>query len=556
MATRTWSSSGSSDMNNATNYSGEGALLATDDLLFNGTSVIAATATATLAVKSITTVAAYTGAFSTGGQAFNIGGSVNFDNVSALTINSTITITTDGDFHIGAGITAFTGGGSIDLQGTGGLDIDEATFSSPLSNIKLAYSEKTTTFTATGSNGLMNGQLTINGGTFTINGTFNIYTKNANPIVIVGTPTINGNGAIYLQDDYGGASSATVNIPAITMGGTVAFYFIQSFNQATTINQNGDVIIGGDWHFRKNSAGNFVYNTNNYALSFANALIGNQSGANSATYNWGSSIITCTSRNSYVSTENMGTSQWTCNGSWVYAASSVIDAGSSQITLTETINLTSNSCTFYDLIFNGAGKTLTLADALNCNSLTVTNGIFNQNGKIIISAGNVRFQGTGNLTLNTTLTITGNATFQISTSGTKTTTSLALVAQGTTILNVGTITITSFAPTANKTYTFDSGETLTISNYTASQWNGSNASNLVTFQASSSGVRANIVNPADMTVLFMAIKDISVSNLINAMKTNGNVNNGNNVNWKFSNRTPTTQNLLLLLTPENGHKTS
>ena len=57
MATRTWNSSGSTDMNDGANYTGSGALLATDNLVFDGTSVVDATGTANLSVNSITTTA-------------------------------------------------------------------------------------------------------------------------------------------------------------------------------------------------------------------------------------------------------------------------------------------------------------------------------------------------------------------------------------------------------------------------------------------------------------------------------------------------------------------
>ena len=51
MATRTWSSAASTDMNDTANYSGSGSF-ATDDLVFDNTSVVNATATAGITCNS------------------------------------------------------------------------------------------------------------------------------------------------------------------------------------------------------------------------------------------------------------------------------------------------------------------------------------------------------------------------------------------------------------------------------------------------------------------------------------------------------------------------
>jgi hypothetical protein len=86
MATRTWSSAGSTDGNDTANYSGSGAFLTTDDLVWNATSVVDCTFTADISVKSFTVAGTYTGAFAdagftlqiTGGFSFNSGGTVTF----------------------------------------------------------------------------------------------------------------------------------------------------------------------------------------------------------------------------------------------------------------------------------------------------------------------------------------------------------------------------------------------------------------------------------------------------------------------------------------------
>lgn len=106
MAVRKWSSAGSHDMNLAANYSGAGAILNTDTLLFDNTSVVDATATAGLDVSGISIMSTYTGHFNdgallmdthvirgNGGFHCNSGGAVTIKGFWSVLVSSNIEIT-------------------------------------------------------------------------------------------------------------------------------------------------------------------------------------------------------------------------------------------------------------------------------------------------------------------------------------------------------------------------------------------------------------------------------------------------------------------------------
>jgi len=112
MATRTWTSNASTNMNLNTNYSGSGALLTTDDLVFNGTGSAVPVPTAALQVKSITvsSTASWNGSnFVVTADAWDFGGSGTITLVGA---NPTIPATATGAaliFRAGPTYTTTTG---------------------------------------------------------------------------------------------------------------------------------------------------------------------------------------------------------------------------------------------------------------------------------------------------------------------------------------------------------------------------------------------------------------------------------------------------------------
>jgi hypothetical protein len=104
--TRKWISTGSTNMNLATNYTGSGALQTTDNLVFFDTSVVNAIATANLSVNSITVQASYTGNWKDGGYTITTATGESFDGATAadtVTLTGKHIVTGDGNFTLSLG---------------------------------------------------------------------------------------------------------------------------------------------------------------------------------------------------------------------------------------------------------------------------------------------------------------------------------------------------------------------------------------------------------------------------------------------------------------------
>jgi hypothetical protein len=107
MATRTWNAAaGQTDMNNGSNYTPTGAILTGDDLVFDATSVVNATASANLSVASITVAALYTGNFTISGRTITLTGSFDASAYTkTITATGGTTINIGGNLLIGTGVT-------------------------------------------------------------------------------------------------------------------------------------------------------------------------------------------------------------------------------------------------------------------------------------------------------------------------------------------------------------------------------------------------------------------------------------------------------------------
>jgi hypothetical protein len=235
----------------------------------------------------------------------------------------------------------------------------------------------------------------------------------------------------------------------------------------------------------------------------------------------GSATITCTS---YVGTAynsgtiniNRGTGILECRGNFTNGTNHTITAGTSQLRFTTagaTINFSSK--TEYDIQITGSGQTYALAtSAVICHDFIVLDGIFSCGGNNITASGDVVFGGTGNLTLACTVTLTGNGTsITVSTTGTKTLTSMVLVCQGTShtldLCNHASVTMSRLVTkTAGQTITWTPRSTraVTISSYTAADWGGVDGS-LVLWRSATSGTQYYISAPASIIVSYIDIQD-------------------------------------------------
>ena len=392
MATRTWQSSGSTDMNLATNYSGAGALLITDDLVFD-TNSIPATATNNLNVKSVSITANYTVAWSILGYTLTV--SSGFADLAvnilanAHNYGNGITLTGDGNFQANVSFVYATTC-VVDLQGTGNF---ESTTGIQFYNVKLAYTGKTTTVTAASiaSVGLQN-ILTINGGSLVLNQRLVIYVRTqTDPLVIVGTPSISG--PQYLVFDHLGTTDFAMNFPAYTATHVLPLLFFSGAAHIFTVNLQGAISTPGLEIWGGLAGGSVVLNTNNYTIALTNVLETTSVASSASTLNAGSSTITFGSFTNLTATGtntlNWQTSNVTCSGSWTHYKGVTVNPGTSTITFSGTGTLTSLGMPFYSFVVNAPGNTLTLGDDVFCNTYTVTAGsVTTQNFYVyLLSAG-------------------------------------------------------------------------------------------------------------------------------------------------------------------------
>lgn len=223
--------------------------------------------------------------------------------------------------------------------------------------------------------------------------------------------------------------------------------------------------------------------------------------------------------------------------------------------------ITSNGATIAaDAVFNGVGGSWALQDNLTiaaANTMTLTNGTFDANGKNV-SIGNFALgSGTKTLTLGSgTWTVTGtswnantnvtNLTVSASSTTISMTSASAKTFAGGSLtwptLNQGgsgALTIqqsNTFANITNTvqpaTITLTAGTTQTVSAFGVS----GTAGNLITLNTSSAGSQATLSDSSGTnSVSFVSIKDIIATGgaAWEAFITNGNVDAGNNTGWDF-----------------------
>jgi hypothetical protein len=545
----------------------------------------------TPALKSIRLLAAYTGGFilKSGGKLVTTS-TDSIANAGKVALYDSVIVTGDGGFYLAANVTWVAGGGSLSLRGTGTFSLLKNISTSSFLNIDCAYAGKTTTYESNIDAAIQTGLLTVNSGTLVLNYYFYKRADNANLFAQTGTITSSSGKGFVIQ--YGTATAW--NLPALTLGGN-AYLYIANVSSGTswTITQTGHITIGSSFSLLSalsNSPIIFHTGTNPYYnitagtyLSFTgNASCNLTINLNSSTVTCGTTFAATTSNN----TINMGSSRISCGGSFTLGATDVVNAGTSLVTFTNNATLTSAEKTLYDVAVSAG--TLTLADALKCNSITMSGGGFTSNAKTVYTTDDQTYNGGGALTINAndtcvgdfhigsgvgaitlgdTLALTGTGLLDIDKASTafspvicayatKTTTITGSAANAYTLkTSTGTLAINTAAnitlgagftvgrltiePASNVILT--SGQSYTVSEYTNGDWDGS-AGNLVTITATTPGSAATIVNPAGITVRYMSVRDNTATNSIIAYTTLGNVDGGGNALWVFTAPGTTTNN--------------
>lgn len=543
MATRTWTSGGSNDMNNTANYDGAGSFAA-DDLVFNATSVVNAAATAAIVCNSITIASTYTGTWAlTGYTATCAAGFSDDGTTGAHNYGNGISCSgASSTFHVGSGVGTVTASScTLTFNGTTGMIFDDdkgllfnALVLGASAIVSVNSGQNNTRFYTTA-----NALTMINGGRLTVDAAlfFGIST-NGSFYSLTGSYTINGGSNLFLHIT---TSSITVSLPALTYTGTGRL-IVQQNNSVTdcVCNQTGNLTLSGDYSPVNSNGGStrFTYNTNGNSISCKKMWHGNNVVASSMIINWGASAISTSNYDATIyggvgTTENFGTSAWACSGAWTNSATTTYNSETSVITITAACTFTSAGKTIYNLTHNAAGSTLTLSGAMSCNTLTISAGSFTTAANNLTASGNLTLGGT-NITLGANVTMTGSGrTIAITAAGTVTTTACVLILQNATTLNLGTRTISRLQCTGGYTYTFTAGSSvLTITNYTAGDWR--QGSGTTTWRSSIPGTQYRIAAPANTVVTNMDIQDCnnSAGILINAL-AGSNKNSGNNVNILF-----------------------
>ena len=127
-AERVWISTDSTDMNLATNYSGSGPILETDTLIFNGTSVVNATATANLSVAHVEIQSTYSGNWVMTGYSLTLNnGGLLRSGSGTFTLGTTLTLNGNGKLYTNATSgTNTTTSCVITFNGNDTVDINKA----------------------------------------------------------------------------------------------------------------------------------------------------------------------------------------------------------------------------------------------------------------------------------------------------------------------------------------------------------------------------------------------------------------------------------------------
>lgn len=427
MADRIWVGAANNDWDNTSNWdqvpSGAGGFSVPthlDDVVLQGGYTNACIPNVDMHVKTLTVTDEYTDGLDHGGNDLTASGYISFDFSQDLSLGiGTITIKTDDDFHVGSTVNSLAAGGDLVLEGTGDLDIDKDP-STDFDNITCAYNGKTTTIT--GLYTYWTGVFTCNnaGGTLTLTNAI-IWTGNGivEPFVQNGATITGANKYLW----YNPTGASTIAINTINFGNGAGIRLGDQTGVATTYNMSGSIALSNynlQFYSDSGSNGTTVFNTNNNALSVGNQLdIYQETGVNTSTFtaNFGSSTVTtstidCTKDAGADCNWNLQTSDWTVTGTTFNMSNIDIDAGTSTADFTGTVTITSDSQSLYT-VTKTAGGAMTLGDAASFNTLDIDAGGFDMNGQTLTTVGNISIDGAGTVTLDSTITMTGDGDFHI-----------------------------------------------------------------------------------------------------------------------------------------------
>jgi len=425
-ATRTWSSGGSTDMNDDANYSGAGALLTTDDLVFDATSVVNATATADLEVNSITATAAYSGAWSMG-STYKLtvneasDSAINYKGTGATTWGDSLVLAgTNATVHIGGAVASLTAAAcDVVFNGGGTWDVDKG---STWQSLTIAASQSLTTtgalyqFFKTSGTPLTMG----NNATLTCNHVtddhFAFYRQSSGDAFSIGTGcTINGTRS----PTFRGEGAIVLTMPAFTYTGTDTRVLAASGTATVhTFRWTGNWDLGAaELHiYDGNQASTLTIDFDQYGITTTgNLAIGRQKNTGglmpismgSGTFNIGS-FNQYSTFNALRQNLDLETATINCAGSFEIYDSCTVTRGSAKINLTGAATVTTDNERLPRVNVNAPGGTVNFADRIYLDTLTVAAGTVTHSGTGIDTLGYLSIDGgTWNIT-NDTIAVTSN----------------------------------------------------------------------------------------------------------------------------------------------------
>ena len=390
MSINYWAASGASTWNVAGNWSLSHVPTSGEDVQFDSAhSVQNCTVDISPSVNSVTIASTYTGAWTMAGQTITC--ALGFSD-SGVT----------GTHNYGNGITC--NGASSTLY------IDAGVGSVTMINCALVMNGTTGMFLTI--NKVPTGGIAFDGfksltlgasAVVTANGTTTLSLLGSTTVLTLGNnSSLTANNQLYCQ--------ATVNQSLYSIGTGVTFKGSSTISSVIPNSYTIAVTIPaitytgtGDWNFVcggfNNSALSQFLFTGNLTLLTSNVNIYDQWGYALPSLTFSNITLSCkaliisgynvamnganiacssfqnTSFDSANYTFNMGTSTWVCTGNWAFGPLTKIISGTSTVTFTtNNATITSAGQAFYSVVFNGSGKTYTLADPMFTNSYTLTAG--------------------------------------------------------------------------------------------------------------------------------------------------------------------------------------
>jgi hypothetical protein len=415
-------------MNNTANYDGSGSF-ATDDLVFNSTSVVNAAATAGIVCNSITIASTYSGTWSLSGQTATCAQGFSDDGITGAH-NYGNRITCNGAsalFHVGSSVGTITATSCVvALNGATAMVFDD---DKGITIAGFSFGASALVSSTGGANTTVTGSAPItfvNGGTLTINASrilTNLTASGSSITITAGSPTIVNNGAGNCNFSIAG-NNITNTIPAMTLSGSAGYLFAVNAGNTGAIFELGGTFSTSTAAITiqqtRADPSDMTFNTNNYSLTCGSFTIGVSDVSGKLTVNFGSSVISISSivasdltYTTGFSRLNFQTSQWTCTGAWTFGSNHTVDPGTSLVNLTGSAaqTITPNGKLFYDVTINRVtAGTCTFSGAVNLHTLIISSTntqAVSWTGTSMTSSGNLTLDGSGTLNIGNAIIATG-----------------------------------------------------------------------------------------------------------------------------------------------------